>query len=54
MASVLSQVENLVAMFEANNLKDGNTKNGAIDTLVELIQSQKTTPPSTTTTNPSA
>lgn len=43
MASVLSQVENLISMFEANNLKDGNTKDAAIDTLVELMQSQKST-----------
>lgn len=42
MGNVLNDVEALLSHFEGDYAKDGNVRNAAIDTLIELLQSEKT------------
>lgn len=45
MSDILGHVEAIVDSFSANFLKDGNTKDAAIDCIIQLLQAHKSTAP---------
>lgn len=43
-AGVMTSMAGLLAHFEADYAKDGNSRDAAIDVLIEILQSEKTKP----------